>query len=96
MNVHEIIEIRTSKNSQAQVEKQLKDLIKEIQCDSENICAKLVQRINLDVDFAFQLIIDSRDMEGNGSKLVYRIASILKEHGTVNHSVWKELDEKLK
>jgi hypothetical protein len=96
MNVQEIIEIRTSKNSQAQVEKLLKDLIKEIQCDSENICAKLFQSMNLDVDFSIQLIIDSGDLIGKGSRLGYRIVSILKENGIVNHSVWKELDGKLK
>jgi len=94
MKVQEIIEIRTSKNSQVQVEKQLKDLIEEIQCDSEDNGAKLFQRMNLDVDFAIQLICDLRDIKGNGSRLGYRIASILKEHGIVNHSVWKEIDEK--
>jgi len=96
MNMQEIIEIRTSKNSQVRVEKQLKDLIKEILCDSENHGAKLFQRMNLEVDFSIQLNINSRDIKGNGSRLGHRIASIMKEHGIVNHSIWKELDEKLK
>ena len=96
MKLQEIIEIRTSKNLQAQVEKLLKDLIKDIKVDSENNGVKLFQRMNLEVDFAIQLIIDSRDIKGNGSRLGHRVASIMKEHGIVNHSIWKELDEKLK
>ena len=96
MNVQEIIEIRTSKNLQAQVEKLLKDLIADIQDESENNGAKLFQRMNPEVDFAIQLIIDSRDIKGNGSRLGHRVASIMKEHGIVNHSIWIEIDEKLK
>ena len=52
--------------------------------------------MNLEVDFSIQLNINSRDIKGNGSRLGHRIASIMKEHGIVNHSIWKELDEKLK
>ena len=93
MNVQEIIEIRTSKNLQAQVEKLIKDIIEDIRGDSENTGVKLFQRMNLEVDFAIQLIIDSRDINGKGSMLGQRVASIMKEHGIVNHSIWKELDE---
>ena len=96
MKLQEIIEIRTSKNSQVQVEKLLKDLIKDIQGDSENNGVKLFQRMNLNVDFSIQLIIDSRDINGKGSMLGQRVASIMKEHGIVNHSFWIEIDEKLK
>ena len=96
MIVQEIIEIRTSKNLQDQVEKLLKDLIEDIQGDSENYDAKLFQRMNLEVDFAIQLIIDSRDIKGKGSRLGLRVASIMKEHGIVNHSIWEEIDERLK
>ena len=96
MKLQEIIEIRTSKNLQAQVEKLLKDLIKDIQGDSENNGVKLFQRMNLNVDFSIQLIIDSRDINGKGSMLGQRVASIMKEHGIVNHSFWIEIDEKLK
>lgn len=94
MKLQEIIEIRTSKNSQAQVEKLLKDLIEDIRGDSENHGVKLFQRMNLKVDFAIQLISDSRDIKSKGSMLGQRVASIMKEHGIVNHSFWKEIDEK--
>jgi len=92
MNVQEIIEIRTSKSLQAQVEKLLQDLIEDIQGDSENTGAKLFQRMNFEVDFTFQINIDSRDISSEGSKLGQRVATIMKEHGIVNHSIWKELD----
>ena len=94
MKLQEIIEIRTSKNLQAQVEKLLKDLIEDIRGDSENYGVKLFQRMNLNVDFAIQLIVDSRDIKGKGSRLGLRVASIMKEHGIVNHSFWIEIDEK--
>ena len=94
MKLQEIIEIRTSKNLQAQVEKLLKDLIEDIRGDSENNGVKLFQRMSLKVDFAIQLNIDSRDINGKGSMLGQRVASIMKEHGIVNHSFWKEIDEK--
>ena len=94
MKLQEIIEIRTSNNLKAQVEKLLKDLIKDIQGDSENIGVKLFQRMNLNVDFSIQLIIDSRYINGKGSMLGQRVASIMKEHGIVNHSFWIEIDEK--
>ena len=94
MKLQEIIEIRTSKNLHAQVEKLLKDLIEDIQSDSENRGVKLFQRMNLNVDFSIQLIIDSKDINGKGSNLGQRVASIMKEHGIVNHSFWKEIHEK--
>lgn len=94
MKFQEIIEIRTSKNSQAQVEKLLKDLIEDIQGSSENRDVKLFQRMNLECDFAIQLIIDSNDLSFEGSMLGQRVSSIMKEHGIVNHSFWKEIDKK--
>ena len=94
MKLHEIIEIRTSKHLQAQVEKLLKDLIEDIQSDSENRGVKLFQRMNLECDFAIQLIIDSSEVNGEGSMLGQRVSSIMKEHGIVNHSFWKEIHEK--
>ena len=94
MKYQEIIEIRTSEHSQAQVGKILKDLMEDIQGDSEDSDVKLFQRMNLACDFAIQLIIDSSDKNGEGSMLGQRVASIMKEHGIVNHSFWKEIDEK--
>jgi len=93
MKLHEIIEIRTSKNSQVQVEKLLKDLINDIRGDSENHGVKLLQRMNLKVDFAILLIFDSSNINDEGRMLGQRVASIMKEYGIVNHSFWKEIDD---
>ncbi len=40
-----------------------------------------------------QEIIDSIDINGKGSMLGQRVASIMKEHGIVNHSFWKEIEK---
>jgi len=45
----------------------------------------------IDTDSRIYLHHDSKNVENNGSRLVLRLASALKEFGLVDQSVWLEM-----
>lgn len=52
---------------------------------------KVYSRVMIDSDVSIHLVYDSPNAEPGGSPLGLRLASSLKEFGSVNHSVWIEI-----
>ena len=51
---------------------------------------KYYRRVMINTDFSIHLFHDSNIVENSGSQLGLRLASSLKEWGSVNHYVWIE------
>ena len=84
----EIIELRSVDSNRELLESQLQKLINEV--DKENQAIKYYRRVMIDTDFSIHLFHESNIVENSGSRLGLRLASSLKEWGSVNHYVWIE------
>jgi len=86
----EIIELRSVDSNRELLESQLQNLINELDKETKKQAIKAYSRLMIDTDFSIHLFHDSKKVENNGSPLGLRLASVLKEFGLVNHSIWIE------
>ena len=54
----------------------------------EGQAIKIYNHVTVDSDFNIHLFHDSENVETSGSSLGLYLASFLKKHGLVNHSIW--------
>lgn len=87
----EIIELRSADYYQEQLKPLIQVLIIEVKKEVKDQAIKAYNRIMVDTDFTVHLLHDSLKVEYCGSPLGSRLASALKDFGSVNHSVWAEL-----
>ncbi len=87
----EVIELRSAKGNQELLESKLQQLIDAVSKEGKQQTIKAYKRVMLDDDFSIHLFHDSNKIENSGSRLGLYIASVLKDFGLVNHSVWAEL-----
>ncbi|MCK4446085.1 MAG: hypothetical protein KAW56_03280 [Candidatus Marinimicrobia bacterium] len=87
----EIIELRFGGNNRERLESQLQTLIDE----AKQQAIKVYSHVTVETDFSIHLRHDSKRADVSGSPLGLRLASVLKEYGLVNHSVWIEMHKKL-
>jgi hypothetical protein len=74
------------------LESKLQKLIDQVEKEKQGIMA--YTRVLIDTDFSIHLFHDSNKVENSGSSLGLRLASALKEFGTINHSIWIEMHTK--
>jgi hypothetical protein len=70
---------------------QLLDEIREKESCRE---VKLFRRALLETDVCLHLYHDSHDAEDRGSPVGLRLVDALKPMGMVNHTVWKEIEQR--
>ncbi|MGA1870178.1 MAG: hypothetical protein ACMUJM_16700 [bacterium] len=87
----EIIELRSAKSNLELLESQLQKLLNDLEKEAKKHTITAYSRVMIDNDLSIHLIHDSKNVEKNGSSLGTHLASLLKEYGMVNHSVWVEL-----
>ena len=86
----EIIELRSVDSNLELLESQLQKLINEVDREKQKQTMKYYRRVMINTDFSIHLFHDSNKVENSGSQLGLRLASSLKEWGSVNHYVWIE------
>jgi hypothetical protein len=86
----EIIELRSVGKNREFLERELKNLIEELEKETERRAIKVYNRVAIDSDFSIHLFHDSINADINGSPLGLHLVSTLKEFGLINHSVWTE------
>lgn len=90
----EIIELRSVYSKREMLESQLETLINDVDKETKMQAIKSYTRVLIDTDFSIHLFHDSNKVEHTGSPLGLRLSSALKEFGTVNHSIWIEMQAK--
>ena len=90
----EIIELRSAYGNKKLLESQLETLINEVDKETKKRAIDIYSRVMIDTDFSIHLFHDSKKVENSGSQLGLRLASALKEFGTINHSIWIEMHTK--
>ncbi len=86
----EIIELRSMGNNRKLLESNLKNLIDELNEETEQQAIKIYNRVAVDSDLSIHLLHDSKEADIDGSPLGLQLVSALKECGLINHSVWVE------
>ena len=86
----EIIELRSVGKNREFLERELKNLIEELDKETERRAIKVYSRVAVDSDFSIHLFHDSKEADIYGNPLGVHLVSILKEFGLINHSVWTE------
>ncbi|MFC1539483.1 hypothetical protein ACFL6H_08665 [Candidatus Latescibacterota bacterium] len=87
----EIIEIQSIDCNQELFGSQLQKVINEVEMETNKQTVIGYRHAIIDNNFSIHLIHDSKEVEKHGSKLSIRLATILKEIGLVNHSIWIEM-----
>ena len=90
----EIIELRSADNNRELMKSQLESLINEVNQVAKHQKIKVYNHISVETDLRIHLIHDSEKAKVSVSPLGLDLASALKEHGLVNHSVWIEMQGK--
>jgi len=87
----EIIELRSVGNAGKQLERQLLEIIDEVDKKREKQTAKLYTRMMIETEFfSIHLLHDKGEFKFEGSELGMRLVSTLKFYGLVNHTIWIE------
>lgn len=86
----EIIELRSVGINRALLESQLQGLVNEVSHRAALQTIKVYSHVSVETDFGVHLYHDSKEVDFSESPLGLRLASLLKEYGLVNHSVWVE------
>ena len=87
----EIIELRSTTSNRLLLESQLHGIVNNLDKETQKHKITAYSHVMIDNDFSIHLTHDSKNIEKNGSSLGLHLASLLKEYGMVNHSVWIEL-----
>ncbi len=87
----EIIELRSADNNRELMKSQLESLINEVNQEARQQKIQVYRHITVETDLRIHLIHDSKKAKARRSPLGLDLASALKEHGLVNHSVWIEM-----
>ncbi len=90
----EIIELRSVDSNRELLESKLQKLIDQVDKEKKEQRIMAYTRVLIDTDFSIHLFHDSNKVENSGSSLGLRLASALKEFGTINHSIWIEMHSK--
>ncbi|NIS53227.1 MAG: hypothetical protein GWN94_19330 [Phycisphaerae bacterium] len=90
----EIIELRSVDSNRELLESKLQKLIDQVDKEKKKQRIMAYTRVLIDTDFSIHLFHDSNKVENSGSPLGLRLASALKEFGTINHSIWIEMHTK--
>ncbi|MBT4266799.1 MAG: hypothetical protein HOD85_21570 [Deltaproteobacteria bacterium] len=86
----EIIELRSAGTSCNLLEVQLKEFMEQLANKSSKQMVKFYSRIMIDTSMSIHLYHNSSEVSHKGSSLGLKMASVLKSHGLVNHSIWIE------
>ena len=85
----EIVEIRSIRSKRETLKAEMQELMKdEGKMMDEGQAIKIYNHVTVDSDFNIHLFHDSENVETSGSSLGLYLASFLKKHGLVNHSIW--------
>ncbi|MFC1693007.1 hypothetical protein ACFL1R_05845 [Candidatus Latescibacterota bacterium] len=87
----EIIELRSATSKWKKMATQIKKMITDLNRDTGNHSLTAYSQAMIENDFSIHLTHESCSVEKNGSSLGLHLASVLREYGMVNHSVWIEL-----
>lgn len=90
----EIIELRTVGRHRELLKSQLQKLIDQVNKERKTQWILAYTRVLIDTDFSIHIFHDSTKVENSGSPVGLRLASALKEFGTVHHSIWMEMHAK--
>lgn len=90
----EIIELRSVDSNRERLESKLQELIDQVDKEKKKQRIMAYTRVLIDTDFSIHLFHDSNKVENSGSSLGLRLASALKEFGTINHSIWIQMHSK--
>jgi hypothetical protein len=89
----EIIEVRSRRGCNDELEEMLNVLVQDINANNE-ACIRVYKCMRLETDFRINIYHDSDVVDINGSQLGLRIESLVRGLGMANHRIWIELCER--
>ena len=87
----EMIEIRLAQAVNEELEKDIKQLIIEVNREVSGLTMKLYRRVNLANDYLIIIIDQKKKLDSNGKGLGQRLKAAFREYGIINHTVWNEI-----
>ena len=88
MRTLEIIQMRSAGSDLGELANQISETIRNL--NEGNQVAKLFLRSGLETDIAVHIHRDSNTSSGGKSEIGLRLAAALRNHGIVEHTIWKE------
>ena len=89
----EIIELRSTGDTLAQIEKLIQEIIDQAENKSGQRIVRLYTQMKIETDLSIHLVHDSSKAKNRGSSLGIRLVSALKPYGLVNHTIWIEKEK---
>jgi hypothetical protein len=90
----EIIELRTRSHRGVLQELDVESFLTDASLAVKPCAISIYRHGSIETDFSIHLIYDSKQADIHGSALGERLASLLKEFGLVNHTVWVNTPQK--
>jgi hypothetical protein len=84
----EMIELRTAERNRKALEEELDAWIRGVDPQKEPVTLRAFRRSYVETDYCIQILHDSGDVKGHGSRLGLQMASSLRAHGLVSHRIW--------
>ncbi|MCI5139016.1 MAG: hypothetical protein D3922_11525 [Candidatus Electrothrix sp. AR1] len=86
----EIIELRSVTKDKNTLTSQIEQILCELKQDFKEKNVQSYSRIQVETDYSIHLFHEAEIIDPCGSDIGLRLATILKDYGLVNHSIWKE------
>lgn len=90
MKYLEIIELRSVTKNKGILISQIEQILSDLRQEFKEKDVHTYSRIHIETDYSIHLFHEAETIEPYGSEIGLRLATILKEYGLVNHSIWKE------
>jgi hypothetical protein len=88
----EIIEIRVQYKAKQKLEKELKNILSELESKTSAEPIRVYKRLNLETDYVILIMSESNSGSVMESQLGIHLNTVLKDYGMVNYSKWTEIE----
>ena len=86
----EIIELRSVTKDKNTLISQIEQILCELRQEFKEKDIHSYSRIQIETDYSIHLFHEAETIDPGGSEIGLRLATILREFGLVNHSIWQE------
>ena len=90
MKYLEIIELRSVTKNKGILISQIEQILYDLRREFKEKDVHSYSRIQIETDYSIHLFHEAETVTPCGSEIGLRLATILREYGLVNHSIWRE------
>jgi hypothetical protein len=86
----EIIELRSVTKDKSTLISQIEQILCDLRQEFKEKDVHSYSRVQIETDYSIHLFHEAETIDPCGSEIGLRLATILREFGMVNHSIWQE------